>query len=193
MGGAGSPTRTAAQAATALYWLDNSPLQWNRIARAALAAHPRDAHGTARLLAQLQMAVADAYIAMADAKFAYPRWRPITAIRLAATDDNPDTAPDAAWVPFAFPNPPDGEYPSGHALAGGAAAAVLQAFFGPDAVPFAITNNAGATRRFTGFAQAADENSVSRVYAGYHFRSSTAQGQAMGERIGAYVAANALK
>jgi hypothetical protein len=78
-------------------------------------------------------------------------------------------------------------------VAGGAAAAVLQAFFGTDAVPLSIANNAGVTRSFPGFTQAADENSVSRVYAGYHFRNSTAQGQALGERVGAYVAANALK
>ena len=90
-------------------------------ARAALAAQPRDAHATARLLAQVQMAEADAYLAMTDAKMAHRRWRPITAIRLAATDDNPATAPDAAWMPFAFPNPPNSEYPLGHALAGGAA------------------------------------------------------------------------
>ena len=146
-----------------------------------------------RLLALLQMAEADSYVAMCDSKFIYKRWRPVTAIRLAANDGNADTAPDGAWLPFAFPNPPDAEYPSGHSIAGGAAAAVLKSFFGTDAVSFTITNNAGKTRSYSSFSQAAAENSISRMYAGYHFRNSTAQGQVMGDQIGAYVAANALK
>jgi len=75
----------------------------------------------------------------------------------------------------------------------GAAAAVLKSFFGTDAVPFTITNNAGKIRSYSSFSQAAAENSISRMYAGYHFRNSTAQGQLMGNQIGAYVAANALK
>ena len=94
--------------------------------------------------------------------------------------------PDATWIPFAFPNPPDAEYPLGHAIAGGAAAAVLKSFFATDAIPFSITNNAGVTRAET-------ENSVSRIFTGCHLRTSTARGQAMGEQIGAYVAANTLK
>ena len=193
LGGANSTTRTAEQTAIALFWLTNSPLQWNQIARAALAAHPQDAYATARLLALLQMAEADAYIAMGDGKFAYKRWRPITGIRMAATDNNPNTEPDPTWMPLAFPNPPDADFPSGHAAASGAAAAVLKSFFGTDAVPFAATNGAGKTRSFTSFSQAADECSVSRVYAGYHFRNSTVQGLLMGDRIGAFVAGTTLK
>ena len=192
-GGATSATRTPDQAASALFWLNNSPLAWYRVARAALAARPADAYATVRLLALLQMAETDSYIALCDAKYAYKRWRPITAIRLAATDGNPATAPDAAWLPLAFPNPPDADYPSGHGAAGGAAAAVLQSYFGTDAVAFAFTNNAGQTRRFSSFSQAAAENSLSRMYAGYHFRTSAVQGQAMGTQVGAFVAANALK
>lgn len=193
IGGGTSATRTPDQAAIAQFWLDNSGLAWNRVARAVLAAQGQGAHATVRLLALLQMAEADSYVAMCDGKYFYKRWRPITAIRQATNDGNPDTAPDGAWLPFAFPNPPDADYPSGHSIAGGAAAAVLKSFFGTDAVPFTITNNAGQTRSFTSFSQAAAENSVSRVYAGYHFRSSTVQGQTMGDQIGTYVAANALK
>jgi hypothetical protein len=193
LGGTTSATRTPDQAASALFWLDNSPLTWNRVARAALATKGPDAYATVRLLALVQLAEADSYVAMCDAKYAYRRWRPITAIRLASTDNNPNTAPDAAWLPLAFPNPPDADYPSGHSAAGGAAAAVLKSFFGTDAVAFSITSNAGHTRSFTSFGQAADENSLSRMYAGYHFRTSAVQGQAMGTQLGTFVAANALK
>ncbi len=193
LGGASSGARTAEQTAIGLFWLDSSPLQWNRIARAALAAHAHDAHATARLLALLHVAQADALIAMADGKFAYKFWRPITAIRLAASDNNPNTVADAAWMPLAYPNPADADYPSGHGTGGGAGAAVLKSFFGTDAVPFSTTNNAGKTRSYASFGQAADENTVSRVYAGYHFRNSAVQGQIMGDQIGNYVVAHVLK
>ena len=131
IGGATSAVRTADQSAIALFWLNNSGLQWNRVARAVLAAQNRDTYATVRLLALLQMAIADTYVAVGDAKSFYMHWRPVTAIRQAATDGNPDTAPDAAWLPFAFPNPPDADYPSGHATAGAAAAAVLKFFLAP--------------------------------------------------------------
>ena len=48
LGGAASATRTPEQAASALFWLDNSPLTWNRVARTALAARPTDAYATVR-------------------------------------------------------------------------------------------------------------------------------------------------
>jgi hypothetical protein len=192
LGGATSTVRTADQSAMALFWLDNSGLQWNRVARTMLAAQNKDTYATVRLLALLQLAIADTYVAVGDAKSTYMRWRPITAIRQAASDGNPDTAPDAAWLPFAFPNPPDAEYPSGHATAGAAAAAVLKGFFGTDAAAFSITNNAGKTRSYTSFSQASDENALSRVYAGYHFRDSSTKGQLLGTQLGNYVFQNAL-
>ena len=192
IGGATSTVRTADQSAIALFWLDNSGLQWNRVARTMLAAQNADTYTTVRLLALLQMALADTYVAVGDAKSFYMHWRPITAIRQAATDGNPDTAPDADWLPFAFPNPPDADYPSGHATAGAAAAAVLKGFFGADVATFSITNNAGKTRSYTSFSQASDENALSRVYAGYHFRDSSTKGQLMGTQLGTYVIQKAL-
>ena len=165
---------------------------WYRIVRTILPTKSYDAWDTVRLLALVEMAEADGYIAMCDGKYAYKYWRPITAIRLAATDNNPNTTADAAWTPIAFPNPPDADYPSGHSIEGGAAATVLKSFFGTDAISFSITNNAGKTRSYTSFSQAALENSNSRIYAGYHFRNSTVKGQAMGDQIGAYVVGNLL-
>lgn len=186
-------TRTADQTDIAFFWTDNSPLTFYRIARNILATKSYDAWDTARLLALVEIAEADGYIAMADGKYTYKYWRPITAIRMAATDNNPNTTADPGWIPIAFPNPPDAEYPSGHAIEGGAAAAVLKSFFGTDAISFSVTSNAGKTRNFTSFSQAALELSNSRVYAGYHFRNSTVKGQAMGDQIGTYVVSNALK
>jgi hypothetical protein len=67
----------------------------------------------ARMFTAVDMSVADAEITVWHAKYVYGFWRPITAINLADTDGNPDTAPDPSWVPlFNTPNYP--EYPSGY-------------------------------------------------------------------------------
>ena len=67
----------------------------------------------ARLFALLNLAQADAYIAVWDAKYTYNFWRPVTAIRAADTDGNPDTAADPTWTPFLV-TPPFPSYISGH-------------------------------------------------------------------------------
>ena len=89
----------------------------------------------ARLLATLNLAIADAAISCWDAKYFYEFWRPVTAIRLddADGDGNPD---DPNWTPLvvtpAFP-----EYTSGHSSVAGAAATVLVDYFGED-TPFVL-------------------------------------------------------
>ena len=101
----------------------------------------------ARLFALLNLAQADAYFAIWDAKYTYNFWRPVTAIRAADTDGNPDTAPDPAWTSFlgtpAFPS-----YVSGHSGHSAAAAAVLAAYFETDDVPFTLSTDSlpGVTR-----------------------------------------------
>jgi hypothetical protein len=49
----------------------------------------------------LNLSFADSAIAFYDAKYAYQLWRPVTAIRLADTDGNPNTVADANWLPLA--------------------------------------------------------------------------------------------
>ena len=80
------------------------------------------------------------------------------------------------------------DYPSNHAVNGGAAAQVLTNFFGGN-VSFTATSNSlpGVTRSFTSFNAAADENALSRIYVGYHFRNAVQKGEAQGYLIGDYV------
>ncbi|HEY7422833.1 MAG TPA: hypothetical protein VH682_01105 [Gemmataceae bacterium] len=76
----------------------------------------------ARLFALLNVAQADAYFAIWDAKYTYNFWRPVTAIRAADTDPNPATSPDPGWTPLLVtPNFPS--YVSGHSGHSAAAAA----------------------------------------------------------------------
>jgi hypothetical protein len=86
-----------------------------------------------RLFGLLNMTLADGCIVMAASKNHYNYWRPVTAIRAAETDGNPNTAGDPAWTPLR-PTPPDQDYPSGHSIEGGAAAEVLKQFFGTDQI-----------------------------------------------------------
>ena len=136
LGGDGITTpseRTADQTEIALFWQESSPLQWNRIARTVSDDRGLDLWENARLFGLLNMALADGYIAMADAKNHYNYWRPVTAIQTGDTDGNPDTAGDSTWTPLRQ-TPSDQDYASGHSIEGGAGAEVLKQFFGTDQI-----------------------------------------------------------
>ena len=85
--------------------------------------------------------------------------------------------------------PPVPDYPSTHTVLGWAAAEELIELFG-DRERFELTSLTlpGVTRRYSGFAQAAEENGLSRLYAGIHFRHAIEQGRHQGRSIGRAVA-----
>jgi hypothetical protein len=193
--GIGTPSaRTADQTEIALYWWESSPLKWNRIARAIAVRTGLNLWENARLFGLLNLALADGYIAMVDAKNHYNYWRPITAVQTADTDGNPDTTGNPLWTPLRL-TPPDQDYASGHSIEGGAAAEVLKEFFGTDQISFqdcSVTLPAGSTcsdpspvlRSYTSFSQAAAENAASRIFIGFHFRKSVEEGTDYGRKIG---------
>ena len=78
--------RTAEQTEIALFWVESSPLQWERIARILAADAGLDEWESARLFGLLNMALADGYVGSFETKYLYNYWRPVTAIQLAATD-----------------------------------------------------------------------------------------------------------
>ena len=150
LGGDGVTTpsaRTAEQTEIALFWVESSPLQWNRIARAVSADTRLDLWEQARLFGLLNMALADGYIGSFDTKYHYNYWRPVTAIQTADTDGNPNTSADPTWTPLVT-TPPIPDYDSAHSVEGGAAAKVLKRFFGTDHISFetcSLTLPAGST------------------------------------------------
>jgi hypothetical protein len=201
LGGTKSTQRSADQTEIARFWVGSAPTQWNDIARtvSTAAAHP-DLWRDARMFALMNMAMADGYIASFATKYTVLFWRPVTAIRAAATDGNPATEGDPTWTPLEF-TPPIPDYESAHAVEGGAAAAVLRRFFG-DATPFAncspwlpdaTTACGGAVRHFSSFSEAADENAASRVYVGFHFRKAADDGNTRGQKIGNFTVRTALQ
>jgi len=74
---------------------------------------------------------ADAIIAGFNAKYFFRSWRPRTAIPLADTDGNPNTAPDLTWTPLLSVNHP--EYPSAHAFWTSALTEAIARYFGHQA------------------------------------------------------------
>ena len=207
LGGDGTTTpsaRTAEQTEIARFWVESSPLQWNRIARTVAAARGLDLWNSARLFGLLNMALADGYVGSFDTKYhGYNYWRPVTAIRTADSDGNPNTSADPTWTPL-VPTPPIPDYDSAHSVEGGAAAQVLKRFFGTDRVGFttcSLTLPAGSTcddpapvvRSYSSFSEAQDENGLSRILVGFHFRKAVEEGVEHGRQIGNRAVERALQ
>lgn len=184
-----STAATTDQALTGRFWNGAIQNYWNEIAQQAALANNLTAAQSARLFALLNLTFADSVIAFYDAKYTYDFWRPITAIRAADQDNNFGTAPDPNWLPEVGNTTPDPSYPGAHAVISAAGAAVLDAFFGSDNFNFSVTSEvlAGVQRSFTSFSAAADEATVSRIFAGVHFRTDLTAGQQLGNEVANYV------
>jgi hypothetical protein len=150
----------------------------------------------ARLFGLLNMALADGYVGSFETKYHYNYWRPVTAIRAAGSDGNPNTEADPTRTPLVT-TPPIPDYDSAHSVQGGAASKVLERFFGTDNIGFntcSLTLPAGSTcddkapvlRTYTGFSRAAEENGLSRILVGFHFRKAVDEGIDHGRKIANY-------
>src|SRR5262249_27703007 len=133
VGGKVSTARTADQTEIARFWFEG-PGNWNTIARVVAADRKLDALDTARILAVMNMAMADAYIAGWKIRYVYDSWRPVTAIREGDSDGNDATVGDPSWD--SLQNTPSvSDYPSTQSMFSAAAAAVLATILG-DQVKF---------------------------------------------------------
>jgi hypothetical protein len=168
LGGDGvvTPTeRTAEQTQIGIFWaydgtpsLCAPPRLYNQITMHIANQMRTDGIELARLLALVNVAMADAGIAVWESKYYYDYWRPVTGIREAdpgtgptgAGDGNPDTIGDLYFSPLGAPasnlagpnfTPPFPAYPSGHAGFGGALFEVLRRFYGTDDVAFTFVSD----------------------------------------------------
>jgi hypothetical protein len=185
LGSATSTVRTPEQTQTAVFWQADTPAaMWNRVADQLAQATGLPLAANARLLAQLNIAVADATIAVWNAKNHYNSWRPVTAIRATA---------DPAWTPL-LPTPAFQEYPSAHSGVSSAAASVLAAFYGND-TPFTVTSAGlpGVQRDFTTFTAAVAQVEDARIYAGFHFRFSCTDAATLGAQVANYVTSTLMQ
>jgi hypothetical protein len=189
-----SAKRTSEQTEMARFWTITGPQSFDPIARQLANAPGRSLIQNARLFALVEMAVADSYIAVFEAKYAYNFWRPITAIRNGDIDGNDATARDPSWEPL-VDTPLHPEYPCAHCINSSAARAVLESEFGAGAHSLTMTSATapGVTHKWATIAEYAEEVSLARIYGGLHYRNSTMVGKAMGKKIGELAVQNYLK
>jgi hypothetical protein len=175
LGGDGvvTPTeRTEDQTLAGIYWaydgtpsLCAPPRLYNQIAVEVADRMGSDIVELARLLALVNVAMADAAIAIWESKYFYRYWRPVTGIREAdegtgptgAGDGNPATVGDPTFTPLGSPasnlsgpnfTPPFPAYPSGHAGFGAALFQTLRNFYETDDIAFTFVSDElnGVTR-----------------------------------------------
>lgn len=182
LGGDGITTsteRTEEQTIAGTYWgydgtpgLGTPPRLYNQIAVHIARQMGSGVLRTARLLALLNVGMADAAITCWKYKYKYQFWRPITGIREADPgtgpsglgDGNGETIGDPGFTPLGAPasnlmgpnfTPPFPAYGSGHASFGGVLFQILRTFYHADDVSFTFvsdefngvtTDNSGVVR-----------------------------------------------
>src|SRR5262245_49538911 len=190
-------TRTPDQTELARFWDGNASVHWNHAANQMARANHLRISDSNRLLAVLNIAMADTAITTWSAKRFYGSlpfevtWRPVTAIQLADTDGNPDTVPDSSWLPLIV-TPSHPEYPAGHPSLNGAAATILLRYFFRRQQTFTLTT-AGESRTYTSIALARSDGNNARVWGGMHYPSTVAISDAEGETIADYVNRNSMQ
>jgi hypothetical protein len=189
LGVAAGTTATADEALTGRFWNGAIQNYWNEIAQTASLDRHLTTAQSARLFALLNLSFADGVIAFYDAKYAYNRWRPVTAIRAADTDGNPETTSDPNWLPEVGNTAPDPAYPGAHAVISAAGSEVLMAILRRDRLDFTVTSEVlpGVVRSFASFSAAAEEATLSRIFAGQHFRSDLTSGHQLGRDVADFV------
>ncbi|WP_426191692.1 vanadium-dependent haloperoxidase [Massilia sp. DWR3-1-1] len=232
LGGDGihTPTvRTAEQTRIGIYWaydgtawIGTPPRLYSQIALQLALRRTGDPLELARALALVNVAIADATIAVWDTKYAADFWRPVTAVREAGPgsgpsglgDGNPATVGDPGWTPLGAPasnlmgpnfTPPFPAYTSGHAGLGSATFQVLRRLYGENtAFTFVSDEFNGITRdnrghvrpllprSFSSLSQAEEENGQSRIYLGVHWAFDKTEGSATGRRVADYVVNHGL-
>jgi hypothetical protein len=182
LGGDGVHTlteRTQLQTDIGIYWaydgtpsLCAPPRLYNQIAVVVAEKMRSNAIELARLLALVNVAMADAATAIWESKYFYQVWRPVTGIREADAgtgpigdgDGNAATEGDVLFSPLGAPasnlegpnfTPPFPAYPSGHAGMGGAVFQTLRRFYRTDQIAFTFVSDElnGITKDNTGVAR----------------------------------------
>lgn len=197
LGSLTSTRRSDDQTKAAIFWQSQPMALYGGVMRSLSARVGLSTAQNARLFAMVSLAAADGAIGCWSDKYHWNSWRPIDAIRLAATDGNPRTKADPDWrplfdpatdttPPLATPNFP--EHPSGHSCVSGAVLNAMRQFFGTDRVAFDVVSSRfpgtpAQTRHFDRFSQALEEVIDARVWGGIHFRTADTQGAVIGRKV----------
>lgn len=201
VGAVNSTSRTADQTQMARLWhgvgtTTTSPSLWNVVLIDVARSRGWSGLDLARGLALMNMTQHDALQTAFTGKFLYGFWRPVTAIREAASDGNAATDPDAAWTPL-LSTPPYPGHPGNRACLSASQARLLTRVFGQNDVPLQVTwqipNAAAVTRRYNGFQELADEEAKSRIWGGIHFEFESLASRGACSSLADYAADNLLR
>jgi hypothetical protein len=195
LGDKNSTKRTARQTEDARFWLTTGPIATHPLERQIVLAKNMSVVDSARFMAVVSVAEADAVQAVYEAKWNYMFWRPMTAIRNGDIDGNPATERDAKWEPIDI-TPLHPEYPCAHCIVSTAVATAIEEMLGTKEIPEVALSNPtapGVTHRFANLDDFTQEIAMARIYAGFHYRNSTIVGREMGRQIGEYVIANTMQ
>jgi hypothetical protein len=196
LGGTKSTARTPEQSEAVKFWGNvNFGGAWQAAARELSSKKELGLADSARLLALLNMSLANAYMVNWDAKYFYNFWRPVTAIRNGDQDGNDATERDAGWTSF-NPTPMHPEYPSQATINATIASAVLESVFGSvKGIPFTATDGRDSkrTRQFVSLADMAEEQKNVRVWGGVHYTFAIRTSEDVGRKVAAYMIENTLK
>lgn len=185
-----STIRTPDQTVAAKFW-SAAPIwnTWNQVVDELIDEKHATLAQASSVLATMDLAMADTTIALYDAKYHQPLWRPVTAIELGIPTASPPVPPDPTWKPLT-PTAADPSYPGAHSALSAAAAGVLTAFYGSEQPVTVTATAAGAgSRHFPNLTAVADEAGLSRIWAGQHTRLDHDAGQQLGRQVAARVLA----
>jgi hypothetical protein len=189
VGAKDSKARTPAQTAAAKFWANAAGLF--AVQRLVAARQGRRTVDTARLAALIELAVEDAAAVVDNSKLKILRWRPVTAIRLGASDGNDATSGDPNWQPL-LRTPLSPEYPCGHCTIGAVMATIMSAEVGPEMpeAQFISSSMPAASTLGMRWSDFQKRVSESRIYGGVHFRYSAEAGEALGKEVALIARAN---
>jgi hypothetical protein len=128
----------------------------------------------------------DSLMAVAEAKYHYNFWRPITAIRNGDKDGNRLTAREGDWLPF-IKTPLHPEYPCSHCSHAGIVAQLIDVEMDGMSLPELKTVSPalpGVERSWRTTRSFCDEVNRARILGGVHYRFSTLAGEELGRAIG---------
>jgi hypothetical protein len=195
MGALTGSSRTDAQTLEARFYSTNPLPMMNRAFREVAAARGLSLTDDARLFVTTSMSSADALIGCWDDKAYWNFWRPLTAINQAADDGNPDTAPQAGWLPLiATGTAPYPDHPSGYNCFTSAMMHTAKGFFGTDKISFVLHSSiTGTSRSYDRFTRVLDDTIDARIWLGLHFRTPDVQGAELGKRAANWAASHYFK
>ena len=187
-GAVNSSARSKDQTDIAYFWNGNGVNQFNLTMQNVVAQHDMDIDDAAHLFAMGMIVTTDAGIGCYDSKFFYEAWRPITAIRNADIDGNPDTTADPNWSPL-LTTPAHPEYPSQHGCFTAGFTRALAAALGTNHLDVTMpggangSTNLSVTQHFKTVNDIQKQEIDARVWIGFHFRNSVKQGEKLGNNV----------